>query len=130
MYFFPIFRVFLCNAKRHLDPRSLIRHSQLSVLLCQHISLGNLRSTQMERRQWSDQRKNRIGHSQRDSSTSTRSISSWNIFFKTSFWFQVTTDTDKHFFTSFAARDKTYMMLFKLWQNALLEQVIHFVSVP
>jgi len=35
---------------------------------------------------------------------------------------QVTTDTDKHFFTSFAARDKTYMMLFKLWQNALLEQ--------
>ena len=36
---------------------------------------------------------------------------------------QVATDSDKHFFTSFAARDKTYMMLFKLWQNALLEQV-------
>jgi len=35
---------------------------------------------------------------------------------------QVTTDTDKHFFTSFAARDKSYMMLFKLWQNALLDQ--------
>ncbi len=37
---------------------------------------------------------------------------------------QVTTeDKDKHFFTSFAARDKAYMMLFKLWQNALLDQV-------
>jgi len=34
---------------------------------------------------------------------------------------QVCAGTDKFFFTSFAARDKTYVMLFRLWQNALLD---------
>ncbi|EPY84474.1 hypothetical protein CB1_000473027 [Camelus ferus] len=28
-----------------------------------------------------------------------------------------------HFFTSFGARDRTYMMMFRLWQNALLEKL-------
>ncbi|CAB1316730.1 unnamed protein product [Coregonus sp. 'balchen'] len=38
-----------------------------------------------------------------------------------------------HFFTSFGARDRTYMMMFRLWQNALLEKPLcpkelwHFV---
>ncbi|XP_013870517.1 GRAM domain-containing protein 1B isoform X11 [Austrofundulus limnaeus] len=46
---------------------------------------------------------------------------------------QVCTDTEKHFFTSFGARDRTYMMMFRLWQNALLEKPLcpkelwHFV---
>ncbi|WAR04740.1 ASTRB-like protein [Mya arenaria] len=35
---------------------------------------------------------------------------------------QVTTDREKYFFTSFTARDKTFLMLFRLWQNALMEQ--------
>ena len=35
----------------------------------------------------------------------------------------VTENDERHFLTSFAARDRTYMMLFKLWQNALLDQV-------
>ncbi|CAB0009308.1 unnamed protein product [Nesidiocoris tenuis] len=34
----------------------------------------------------------------------------------------VHTNSDKHFFTSFVARDKTYLMLFRVWQNALLDQ--------
>lgn len=34
----------------------------------------------------------------------------------------VHTLSDKYFLTSFAARDKTYLMLFRIWQNALLEQ--------
>lgn len=33
----------------------------------------------------------------------------------------VFTENDKYFFTSFTARDKTYMMLFRVWQNALME---------
>uniref|UniRef100_A0A8B9VKM4 GRAM domain containing 1B n=1 Tax=Anas zonorhyncha TaxID=75864 RepID=A0A8B9VKM4_9AVES len=38
-----------------------------------------------------------------------------------------------HFFTSFGARDRTYMMMFRLWQNALLDKPLcpkelwHFV---
>ncbi|XP_062869661.1 protein Aster-B isoform X3 [Trichomycterus rosablanca] len=46
---------------------------------------------------------------------------------------QLSTDNDKHFFTSFGARDRTYMMMFRLWQNALLEKPLcpkelwHFV---
>ena len=36
---------------------------------------------------------------------------------------QITTDKASYFFTSFGARDKTYMMLFRIWQNALLDQV-------
>ncbi|XP_048857479.1 protein Aster-B-like isoform X6 [Brienomyrus brachyistius] len=46
---------------------------------------------------------------------------------------QVCTDAEKHFFTSFGARDRTYMMMFRLWQNALLEKPLcpkelwHFV---
>uniref|UniRef100_A0A3Q3JMD2 VASt domain-containing protein n=1 Tax=Monopterus albus TaxID=43700 RepID=A0A3Q3JMD2_MONAL len=34
---------------------------------------------------------------------------------------QVCTDTEKHFFTSFGARDRTYMMMFRLWQNEYLK---------
>lgn len=38
---------------------------------------------------------------------------------------QITTsNNEKHFFTSFGARDKTFLMLFRIWQNALLEQVM------
>ncbi|TSV15265.1 GRAM domain-containing protein 1B [Bagarius yarrelli] len=35
---------------------------------------------------------------------------------------QLCTDNEKHFFTSFGARDRTYMMMFRLWQNALLDK--------
>lgn len=31
--------------------------------------------------------------------------------------------SSQHFFTSFGARDRTYMMMFRLWQNALLDKV-------
>ncbi|CAG2163354.1 unnamed protein product [Oppiella nova] len=34
----------------------------------------------------------------------------------------VTTSGDRYVFTSFGARDKTYVMLFRIWQNALLDQ--------
>jgi hypothetical protein len=37
---------------------------------------------------------------------------------------QINTDSDKHFFCSFGARDKTYVVLFRTWQQALLDQVI------
>ncbi|XP_041734538.1 protein Aster-B isoform X11 [Coregonus clupeaformis] len=46
---------------------------------------------------------------------------------------QVSTDGEKHFLTSFGARDRTYMMMFRLWQNALLDKPLcpkelwHFV---
>ena len=36
---------------------------------------------------------------------------------------QICTRDEKYFFTSFGARDKTYVMLFRVWQNALLDQV-------
>ena len=43
---------------------------------------------------------------------------------------QITTTTEKYFFTSYGARDKTYMMLFRIWQNNLMEQVSEaFLSV-
>ncbi|XP_070548700.1 protein Aster-B-like isoform X4 [Ptychodera flava] len=35
---------------------------------------------------------------------------------------QICTDTEKYFFTSFGSRDKSFMILFRLWQNALLDQ--------
>ncbi|CAL1537178.1 unnamed protein product [Lymnaea stagnalis] len=35
---------------------------------------------------------------------------------------QITTEKERYFFTSFGSRDKTYMMLFRIWQNALLDQ--------
>lgn len=34
----------------------------------------------------------------------------------------ICTSTDKYFFTSFVAREKTYLMLFRVWQNALMDQ--------
>ncbi|KRY38073.1 GRAM domain-containing protein 1B [Trichinella spiralis] len=37
----------------------------------------------------------------------------------------VTNTNEKLFFTSFSARDKTFMMLFRLWQYALLDQVVY-----
>ena len=35
----------------------------------------------------------------------------------------MTCRSSQHFFTSFGARDRTYMMMFRLWQNALLDKV-------
>lgn len=34
----------------------------------------------------------------------------------------ICTKADKYFFTSLVQRDKTYLMLFRLWQNALMDQ--------
>lgn len=34
----------------------------------------------------------------------------------------ISTRSEKYFFTSFVARDKTFLMLFRVWQNALLDQ--------
>ncbi|KFD65235.1 hypothetical protein M514_06541 [Trichuris suis] len=41
----------------------------------------------------------------------------------------VTANNDKLFFTSLSTRDKTYMMLFRLWQYALLDQVVNPVEM-
>ncbi|XP_033641228.1 protein Aster-B-like isoform X3 [Asterias rubens] len=35
---------------------------------------------------------------------------------------QVAADNEKYFFTSFMSRDRTFLLLFKVWQNALLDQ--------
>ncbi|XP_049324920.1 protein Aster-A-like isoform X1 [Astyanax mexicanus] len=37
---------------------------------------------------------------------------------------QICTDQEKHFFTSFGARDRSYMMIFRLWQNALMDKTL------
>ncbi|KAG7276584.1 hypothetical protein CRUP_019634 [Coryphaenoides rupestris] len=37
---------------------------------------------------------------------------------------QISTDSDKHFFTSFGARDRSFMMIFRLWQNALMDKTL------
>uniref|UniRef100_A0A3Q2Q0Y5 GRAM domain containing 1A n=1 Tax=Fundulus heteroclitus TaxID=8078 RepID=A0A3Q2Q0Y5_FUNHE len=35
---------------------------------------------------------------------------------------QISTENEKHFFTSFGARERSFMMIFRLWQNALLDK--------
>ncbi|XP_016338161.1 GRAM domain-containing protein 1A-like isoform X2 [Sinocyclocheilus anshuiensis] len=37
---------------------------------------------------------------------------------------QINTEHEKHFFTSFGARDRSYMMIFRLWQNALMDKTL------
>ncbi|XP_060756485.1 protein Aster-A isoform X2 [Neoarius graeffei] len=37
---------------------------------------------------------------------------------------QISTEQEKHFFTSFGARDRSFMMMFKLWQNALMDKTL------
>ncbi|KAG0699889.1 GRAM domain-containing protein 1B [Chionoecetes opilio] len=41
---------------------------------------------------------------------------------------EIRTEGEKHFFTSFASRDKTYLMLFRIWQNALMDQLLLDIS--
>lgn len=36
----------------------------------------------------------------------------------------------QHFFTSFGARDRSFMMIFRLWQNALLDKVLTHYTLP
>ncbi|XP_074075039.1 protein Aster-A isoform X2 [Macrotis lagotis] len=36
---------------------------------------------------------------------------------------QICTENEKHFFTSFGARDRCFLLIFRLWQNALLDKV-------
>nr|XP_023395595.1 GRAM domain-containing protein 1A [Loxodonta africana] len=38
--------------------------------------------------------------------------------------FQICTESEKHFFTSFGARDRCFLLIFRLWQNALLEKTL------
>ncbi len=35
----------------------------------------------------------------------------------------LTSNGDKYFFATFGSRDKSYMMIFRLWQLALLDKV-------
>ncbi|KAG8143320.1 putative GRAM domain-containing protein [Naja naja] len=37
---------------------------------------------------------------------------------------QICTESEKHFFTSFGARDRCFMLIFRLWQNALLDKTL------
>ncbi|XP_058231930.1 protein Aster-A isoform X1 [Hemibagrus wyckioides] len=37
---------------------------------------------------------------------------------------QINTEQEKHFFTSFGARDRSFMMIFRLWQNALMDKTL------
>uniref|UniRef100_A0A673MD85 GRAM domain-containing protein 1A-like n=1 Tax=Sinocyclocheilus rhinocerous TaxID=307959 RepID=A0A673MD85_9TELE len=37
---------------------------------------------------------------------------------------QISTEHEKNFFTSFGARDRSYMMIFRLWQNALMDKTL------
>ncbi|XP_069491988.1 protein Aster-C isoform X2 [Ambystoma mexicanum] len=37
---------------------------------------------------------------------------------------QIITENDKYFFTSFAARDRSYLSIFRMWQNVLLDQTL------
>ncbi|XP_021923999.1 GRAM domain-containing protein 1B-like isoform X2 [Zootermopsis nevadensis] len=41
----------------------------------------------------------------------------------------VCTEGEKLFFTSFGARDKTYLMLFRVWQNALMDQQLSMQEI-
>lgn len=34
----------------------------------------------------------------------------------------ITTESEKFFLTSFTSRDKTHLMLFRVWQNALMDK--------
>jgi hypothetical protein len=34
----------------------------------------------------------------------------------------ITTESEKYFLTSFTSRDKTHLMLFRVWQNALMDK--------
>lgn len=36
----------------------------------------------------------------------------------------ITTNSEKYFITSFAARDRSYLMLFRIWQNALMNKLM------
>ncbi|KAM9299187.1 protein Aster-A [Gastrophryne carolinensis] len=37
---------------------------------------------------------------------------------------QVCTESEKHFFTSFGARDRSFLLIFRLWQNSLLDKTL------
>ncbi|KAM8927929.1 protein Aster-A isoform 1-T1 [Pelodytes ibericus] len=37
---------------------------------------------------------------------------------------QVCTENEKHFFTSFGARDRSFLLIFRLWQNSLLDKTL------
>lgn len=41
----------------------------------------------------------------------------------------VSTDTERHFLTSFSGRDKAYLMLFRVWQHALMDQAISMQEI-
>uniref|UniRef100_A0A8C6YQK6 GRAM domain-containing protein n=1 Tax=Nothoprocta perdicaria TaxID=30464 RepID=A0A8C6YQK6_NOTPE len=43
---------------------------------------------------------------------------------------QIATKGEKFFFTSFSARDRSYLSIFRLWQNVLLDKVSVQVLVP
>lgn len=124
-------RLFVRPPARYSPPRAHLRHTELPVLLCKHLPVGDpgtlFAST-----------------TQRAAECPTSEIVSHRFRFcfqvqlrwkdvsaltkeKTALVIpnaiQICTDTEKHFFCSFGARDKTYVVLFRTWQQALLDQV-------
>uniref|UniRef100_H2N1P7 GRAM domain-containing protein n=1 Tax=Oryzias latipes TaxID=8090 RepID=H2N1P7_ORYLA len=43
---------------------------------------------------------------------------------------QICTSTEKFFFTSFSAREKSYMDVFRMWQNTLMDNVRPYNKFP
>ena len=134
------YRIFLCYTKGHPGTWKIIRYKELFMFLRQHIQMGNVGKSysyvfekifqvvifyilgqaihilpflliflmlQVALR-WKDV----VGITKEKTALVIPNA------------IQIVTENDeRHFLTSFAARDRTYMMLFKLWQNALLDQV-------
>ena len=101
----------LCASKRHSSPWPTLRNNEFPLFLRQYIQMGDSSNYQVERGEiWSSRGKhlNMLINCQVTAMTKEKTA----LVIPNAI--QICTNSEKLFFTSFAARDKTHMMLFRL----------------
>lgn len=64
-FFFCPRRLLVCCTTGYIGARSTVRVAELSVLLCKHLSMGNMPQHQMERCDGHNERENSASHTER-----------------------------------------------------------------
>ena len=108
------------STKRHSCSWKDLHHHQPSLLLCQHISLGNCCHHSLEGGRLLPGYTPLTYH-YISSSSKVTAMTKEKTALVIPNAVQICTGSDKYFFTSFAARDKTHVVMFRLWQNSLLD---------
>ncbi len=115
----------MCSSERHFNPWSYLPHPELDLFLCQYIFVGNLGNNSAV---YCSQKHYFFFIQLTIPFLSVQAITKEKTALVIPNAIQISTTTDKYGFSSLGNRDMTYKIVFKCWQNVLVEQVGHYYN--